>query len=63
MFLELLEKYSSEEKVREWGLSHTTLEEVFLNVAKENGFTYEDKIETKLTPGMYTIIIFMLIYL
>jgi hypothetical protein len=47
-----LEKYTNEEKVREWGLSHTTLEEVFLNVTKEHGFSYEDKIETKMMPGI-----------
>ena len=38
--------FNPEAIVREWGLSHATLEEVFLAVAKKSNFTY-DKIEMR----------------
>jgi hypothetical protein len=40
--LQFLEEASAESVIREWGVSHTTLEEVFLEVTKKHGFTYED---------------------
>ena len=36
------EKEEKESKVKEWGVSHTSLEEVFIQVTKSHGFDYED---------------------
>lgn len=38
-------KTSSDKMVKEWGVSHTTLEEVFIRITKTGGFEYEDKKE------------------
>jgi hypothetical protein len=50
-FIRYLEARSAEDKhlqgggakplVKEWGLSHTTLEDVFLEVTKRENFTYQ----------------------
>ncbi len=47
MLLQFLEQNSqkNDEKgmVSEWGVSHTTLEEVFLNITKKYNFVYKDQ--------------------
>eukprot|EP00002_Diphylleia_rotans_P007930 TRINITY_DN1758_c0_g1_i16.p1 TRINITY_DN1758_c0_g1~~TRINITY_DN1758_c0_g1_i16.p1 ORF type:complete len:1757 (-),score=347.90 TRINITY_DN1758_c0_g1_i16:421-5691(-) len=40
--LEYLESRESKELIKEWGLSHSTLEEVFVEISKKSNFKYDN---------------------
>ncbi len=42
-YLKYLEDASTKSMIREWGISHPTLEDVFLKITKQHGFAYEDE--------------------